>query len=741
MLSALRALSPRLLTKIYARGRVIMAKIWMALLLSAMVLMGWHPSSGSDVDSDNKEAWYNMSAPADAGNLTDEGREQGESGLWIVDAAEKEKRNSSDIPMGVWARLKLIPASSGELEFYCRYPTESVDLLLSGQVEMGHAYRAWYHTELEGDYELWYTLQGMRSDSIHLNVTGEPVLEMAVPSGMSNVTGISNATAPAPVPIPMTAPAPMPAMAGSGIGLSVGGAKDINNFRDNIEQGYLPLPSDITYEGLFYDYYFDIGQGKECQKLFCPSYSYAISRDPFSSEPQHYLSVGLDSGIQDFQRPKLNLVVVLDYSGSMGSPFDEYYYDRFGNRIEVPAIGSSQQKKIDIADQAVVDLLGHLKEDDRFGLVIFSDEAFLADPLTLASSKNLTRLKEQILKIQDYSGTNMEAGMEKASRLFGRYSEANKSEYENRIVFLTDAMPNIEETSETGLFKILKDNADRGVYSTLIGIGVDFNSQLVENITKIRGANYYSVHSAGEFKERMDDEFDFMVTPLVFDLLLSLNATGFEIEKVYGSPEADEATGEILKVNTLFPSKKEDGEVKGGVILVKLKKLSPEGQLKLKVSYQDRSGREDSDEAEVEFNETIPDFYQNSGIHKAILLSRYADLLKDWIVDERSGLQAGQVVPTVTLESGILIPVELGEWERQSLPLQVSEPYRKLFALYAPYFEKERKSIGDSNLQQEEVVLKKLSSFENSGGAAGYLSSIKASIYQAYNKAREMGRG
>ncbi len=38
---------------------------------------------------------------------------------------------------------------------------------------------------------------------------------------------------------------------------------------------------------------------------------------------------------------------------------------------------------MEIADQSVVALLSHLKEDDRFGLVIFSDDAFLVDPLTL----------------------------------------------------------------------------------------------------------------------------------------------------------------------------------------------------------------------------------------------------------------------------------------------------------------------------------------------------------------------
>jgi Ca-activated chloride channel family protein len=504
-------------------------------------------------------------------------------------------------------------------------------------------------------------------------------------------------------------------VASRSVGFSAGGAKDINNFRENIEQGYLPLPSDVTYEGLFYDYYFDTGALQECRKLFCPSYSYAVSRDPISGEPQYYLSVGLNSGLQDFQRKKLNLVVVLDFSGSMGSPFDQYYYDRFGNKVELKA-DESGKTKMQIADESVVALLSHLKEGDRFGLVIFSDDAFLVDPLTSVEDKDLERLKRHILEINETYGTNMEVGMEKGTALFDRFQGANKSEYENRIIFLTDAMPNIGETGDLGLFRMLEDNADRGIYTTFIGIGVDFNTELMEAITKIKGANYYSVHSASEFKERMDDEFDYMVTPLVFDLRLNLEAPGYRIEKVYGSPEADEATGELMKVNTLFPSKVEAGQVKGGVILVKLKKLSPEGDVKLKVSYQDRNGVEDSDEAEVQIAEAKPDIYQNGGIRKAVLLSRYVDLLKDWMIDERAAQEKGlKVVPSVTLANGIIIPVELGEWERQSMPLRVSEPYRELFSQFKDYFQREMQAVGDSNLQQEQVILQKLSGFEGPG--------------------------
>ncbi|HPT37676.1 MAG TPA: hypothetical protein PLZ44_05240, partial [Methanothrix sp.] len=278
---------------------------------------------------------------------------------------------------------------------------------------------------------------------------------------------------------------------------------------------------------------------------------------------------------------------------------------------------------------------------------------------------------------------------------------------------------NLGETGDLPLYRMLEDNADQGIYTTFIGIGVDFNTELIESISKLRGANYYSVHSAGEFKKRMDDEFDFMVTPLVFDLRLRLDAPGYEIEKVYGSPEADQATGELMKVNTLFPSEAVEGQVKGGVVLVKLKKLSQDsqdGRIRLIASYEDRNGTEDSDEAEVDVSETSDpaDFYQNSGIRKAVLLSRYADLLKNWMIDERTAADHGwKIVPSVTLANGIVVPVDLGEWERQSMPLTVSDPYPELFGQFLNYFKGEEQAIGDSTLVQEEDVLKKLQGYRS----------------------------
>ncbi|MEZ4683999.1 MAG: VWA domain-containing protein [Caldilineaceae bacterium] len=353
------------------------------------------------------------------------------------------------------------------------------------------------------------------------------------------------------------------------LGFAVGGAKDINNFRENIDQGYLPLSTDVTVEGLFYDYYFETGQQAPCTQLFCPSYTQATSRDPISGEPQHFLAVGLNSGLQssDLARKRLNLVVVLDISGSMGEQFNRYYYDGAQALAELQWGGKS---KLAVATQAITALIDHLQPDDRLAIVLFDDQAYLAKDLRAVGETDMASIKQHVLDLREQGGTNMEAGYRMGSELLSAYANADPAAYENRLIFLTDAQPNTGATGAADLLALTQANAEQHVHTTFIGIGVDFNSELVEGLTKVRGANYYAAHSPVDFMQRMDDEFDFMVTPVLFDLTLTFNSPDYVIEQVYGSPEADAATGELMGINTLFPSASRGGAVKGGVVLLQL---------------------------------------------------------------------------------------------------------------------------------------------------------------------------
>ncbi len=532
--------------------------------------------------------------------------------------------------------------------------------------------------------------------------------------------GLPPVALPAPVPLPgamFGAPA-ADALARENLGFAVGGANDVGNFRENIENDFLPLFTDITYEGLFYDYFFETGLNAPCDSLFCPSYTQAVSLDPFSKRVERYLAVGLNSGIKasDFARKQLNLTIVLDVSGSMNAPFNRFYYDRSGVQQELEG-EERNLLKMDVAIEAVTALMDHLQPEDRIGIVTFNSESRVVQALTKVANLDLDAVRQKVIRLRAFSGTNMSAGMRSATRQYDALMEADPAVSENRIIFVTDAMPNQGETTRSGLFGMIERNAAKKLYSTVIGVGVDFNTNLIENITKNRGANYHSVHSPAQFIEQMDENFDFMVTPLVFDLRLSLRGDGWSIDRVYGSPEADEATGEIVRVNTLFPSKSEEGETRGGLMLIKLSRNpGAENQtLTLAAQYENRVGETFSIESEIELRSPDAVHHDNRGIRKGILLTRFANLMKEWILDERMSYHDERPIlrPLILPEWGIPIPppwpdVSLGQWERRSMALYVSPKYRQRMTQFAEHVAAEMGEIGDETLQQELDVLKRL---------------------------------
>lgn len=520
--------------------------------------------------------------------------------------------------------------------------------------------------------------------------------------------GSSPTSIAAPAPSAMMAPSmAYESVADSSLGFSVGGAKDIANFRENIKNGFLPLETDVTYEGLFYDYSFDTGQRQTCNDLFCPSYARALVRNPLTGQEETYLSVGLNSNIKesDFKRQKTNFVVVLDISGSMSSPFDRYYYDSQGNRIEAPQIEAGKTK-MQLANESLSALVDQLNPDDRLGIVLFSDGATVAKPLRLVGETDRTALKRHIMEIQATNGTNMSAGLEEGMKLFRGSDEISKmysltegharqvDGYTDRMIFITDAMPNQGEFGARGLHGLIEDNAKQGVQTTLLGVGVDFQTDLVEALTKVRGANYLSIHSSQEFKKRLGEEFDFLVSPLVYDLRLDVKGSGYAIDEIYGSPDADLSSGEVLHVRTLFPSKTENGETKGGLVLLKLRKTGEAGTLNLRASYEDTAGKKFTNESVVSFGGMAVGVSDNQGIRKGVLLAQYAKLLKSWIQDERGGRDP--MYPSAT------------NWERASRTLQVSDRHRTQFEKFTEYFTSEVKVIGDKTLEKEQEVLNRL---------------------------------
>lgn len=502
------------------------------------------------------------------------------------------------------------------------------------------------------------------------------------------------------------------AAGGSNVGLAAGGAADATAFRNNVREGYVPQPSDMTTEGLFHDYYFDTGQTRACEAMFCPSYSRAVTRDPLSNETERYLTIGLNSGLSqaDFERKQLNLVVVLDTSGSMDSSFSRYYYDD-GEKKTVEA----ETSKMNAATESVAGLTDHLEEDDRFGLVTYDDSAQVVQPVSGVGGTDMNHLRDRIRGPQAGGSTNLDAGLSTATEMLSPYRDANQSEYETRVIVVTDAMPNTGDISGERLGDRLRSNAEHDVHSTFVGVGVDFNTELVETINDVPGANYYTVHSPDQFRERMDEGFDYMVTPLVYNLSVSVQSEGYDVAHVYGSPSADEATGEVLSVETLFPSRRTDNRTEGGVILVKLEKTGEYRRVRLTARYETRTGQVWETNRTVEFDDEEPPYYETSGVRKAVVLARYADLMRNWASYERARASDGAVE---TPAEGIEHRDELGKWEQQSVPLQVSAPFGDRISRFEGYFRSEMDAFGAERMGKDAAILATLRTNDTGSGGS-----------------------
>lgn len=495
------------------------------------------------------------------------------------------------------------------------------------------------------------------------------------------------------------------------LGYEVGGASNIENFRKNIKNGYLPISTDITYNGIYSEYYFDTGSRNVNESdMFYPSYSCAVSTNPFSKEQEYYMSVGLNSNIKesDFNRKNVNLVIVLDISGSMSSSFNSYYYDQSrSDNID------KNKSKMKIAEECVNNLIDKLRPEDRLGIVLFDDDAYLGKELSKINETNIDSLKSHILEVEPRGGTNFSEGYTKGTNLFSNYLSDNS--YQNRIVVITDAMPNMGDVSENGLSKKINDNADKKIYTSMIGVGVDFNTKLTEKLSDVKGANYYSVHNAEEFNEILAEKFDYMITPLIYDLDLNFKSEDFKIENVYGSDSVNKSTGNIMHINTLFPSARNfSGDVKGGIVVLKLKRVkeAENPDISLNISYKDNEETEHSNSQKVEFKMNTADYYNNTGIRKAIVLARYTNVMKDWILFERSqkvefAINEKNEVPEPIYDEDYIKNV-LGIHERQSQKLTVCESYKNIFKELKTYIQSEKNILNDENLNKEVEIIEKL---------------------------------
>jgi Ca-activated chloride channel family protein len=436
------------------------------------------------------------------------------------------------------------------------------------------------------------------------------------------------------------------ASASAELGATPGGAQDNGLARDQVANGQVPRPEDVTVEGMLNDHDLPL-EAPPCERTLCVRAAYGIAPAFDTNRAAVFIQMGFASGIDPatFRREPLNLAVVVDRSGSM------------------------EGEKIDAVKRALSRLIDQLDERDRLALVIFDDQTNVILESTMVTDREVIRAR--LSDIWARGATDMAAGLRAG---FAQVqAHAGTPGVTDRVMIFTDAQTNTGETGTETFIGLASENAARGIGLSLFGVGLDLNQSLVLAITKLRGGNYYYLADAERIATVFDEDFDYLVTPLAYDLRLRLEPRpGFRVAQVYGysSFAAGSNTVEIA-VATLFLSRKE------GAIVARLEAEAdtwPIGKpplAELSLTYTETSGEAVSESLTAAYgaDEALRDdtvFYSIRSVGKTVALinaalgeRRACELYWQGAVTDATGLLE-RTITMLTDEAAAIEDAELG---------------------------------------------------------------------------------
>jgi len=188
---------------------------------------------------------------------------------------------------------------------------------------------------------------------------------------------------------------------------------------------------------------------------------------PAGTDSEVVLRLRLRGGELEIDRKNklpLNLAVVFDRSGSMGGV------------------------KIEQARQATSLLVGKMGRDDVFSLVAYDTDVDVLIPPQKVTDKK--RLRRTISKLEPLGSTALYEGVSKgAEQLKEFFSESRV----NRVILLSDGLANVGPKSNREIARLGRRLADEGIAVTTVGLGDDFNEDLMTTMAEASDANYYYV--------------------------------------------------------------------------------------------------------------------------------------------------------------------------------------------------------------------------------------------------------
>lgn len=253
------------------------------------------------------------------------------------------------------------------------------------------------------------------------------------------------------------------------------------------------------------------------------------------------------------ERAPLNVALVIDRSTSMS-----------GGRLEQ-------------AKHAAIQFVRMLQPTDRLAIVSYGSDVSQEMVSKPATPQNKELMELAIGRIELSGATNLSGGLELGVQLISGH---RSDETVNRVLLLSDGHANNGITSVEGLANLARGTLEKGISISTMGIGLDYNEELMTQIAVNAAGNYYFVEDEKALAQIFEKEAKGLSSTVARKAVLTLTAgPGVEVLGIDGYTSRTKGNKTTVSLAEFYANQAKD-------LLVRMSVTTPaDGSMKVLSAY------------------------------------------------------------------------------------------------------------------------------------------------------------